>query len=221
MSKVKICGVRTAANALMLADAGADMIGLNFYEPSPRYVDPATAREIVAALREAFAEARPQLIGVFVNASADEVRRIIDEAGLDFAQLSGDEPVATIRALSGRAFKAIRPADQAQALADAARFADVAPASSSAPSLLLDASHPTLYGGTGETADIAIAKAIAQSVPRLMLAGGLTPDNVAERVRLIKPWAVDVASGVEAGQPGIKAESKARAFIQALRSAGA
>ena len=88
-----------------------------------------------------------------------------------------------------------------------------------APAILLDAFNPALYGGTGETASESIALAVKAAAPRLMLAGGLNPENVAERVRLIKPWGVDVASGVEAGTPGIKDEEMVRAFIKAVRAA--
>lgn len=219
MTKVKICGIRSPENALMVACAGADLIGLNFYPKTPRYVDPEKARDISSALRDALGEHCPTLVGVFVNASADEVRETVAKVGLDFAQLSGDEPAELVRALGGIAFKAIRPADKAGALQSTAEIAELFPVDSLAPSLLLDAHHPKLYGGTGETAGADIALAVNAAVPRLMLAGGLDPQNVAERIRAIKPWAVDVASGVEAGTPGIKAEPKVRAFIQAVRLA--
>ena len=116
MTKVKICGIRSLENALMVAEAGADMIGLNFYPETPRYIEPQAARAIAAALRESFGDARPRLIGIFVNASAADIRAIMDEVGLDLAQLSGDEPLATIEALPGAAFKAIRPANETEAL---------------------------------------------------------------------------------------------------------
>jgi len=219
MTKVKICGLSSAENALMVARAGADLIGLNFYPKSPRYVQPEAANEIVRRLRDELGESCPTLVGVFVNASADEVRGIVERVGLDFAQLSGDEPDETLRALRDIAFKAIRPADE-----DAARSALDGVDSpflkhDAAPAILLDAFNPALYGGTGETASESIALAVKAAAPRLMLAGGLNPENVADRVRLIKPWGVDVASGVEAGTPGIKDEEIVRAFIKAVRAA--
>lgn len=221
VTKVKICGISTAENALMAARCGADLIGLNFYPKSPRYVSRTAASEIAARLREELGSACPTLVGVFVNASAGEIREIVAAVGLDHAQLSGDEAPETVAALGGIAFKAIRPADDEAALAEIRRLEAVFPPSADAPSILLDAFNPNLYGGTGETASVDIAGAVKRTVPRLMLAGGLRPDNVADRVRRIRPWGVDVASGVEAGTPGAKDESKARAFIQAVRAADA
>ncbi len=221
MTKVKICGIRSVENALMVAHAGADLIGLNFYPETPRYVTPALAREIARRLRETLGESCPTLVGVFVNASADEVRDTVETVGLDFAQLSGDEPAETVNALRGIAFKAIRPADEAAALAEVESLRSAFPQGEDAPSILLDAYSRELYGGTGETASEGIALAVKSAAPRLMLAGGLNPQNVAERVRRIRPWGVDVASGVEAGTPGIKDAGKIRAFIEAVRTADA
>ena len=221
MTKVKICGVRSFENALMVANAGADLLGLNFFPGSPRYIEPKSARELTRQLRSRLGADCPVLVGVFVNAAPDEVRAIVAEVGLDYAQLSGDETAATVASLAGIAFRAIRPPDVATALAEAQAFVEVAPTSEDAPSLLLDAYHPKLYGGTGETASADIALAVKREAPRLMLAGGLNAQNVAERVRAIRPWAVDVASGVEAGVPGIKDEDKARDFVAAVRAADA
>ena len=221
MTKVKICGVKTAENALAVARAGADMIGLNFYPKSPRYLTNEQASEIARQLRAAFGAARPTLVGVFVNAPVAEICAIVDQVGLDLAQLSGDESIAALRALKGIAFKAIRPADEAAALAEVARFTECVMPKDGAPSILLDAFNPKLYGGTGETASEGIVLAVKAAAPRMMLAGGLNPENVAERVRRVKPWGVDVASGVEAGKPGIKDAGKLRAFIEAVRAAQA
>lgn len=221
MTKVKICGVRSVENALAVADAGADMIGLNFYPKSPRYLTAEQASEIARKLRAVFGDARPTLVGVFVNASAEEIREVVERVGLDFAQLSGDESINTLSQLDGIAFKAIRPADVAAARADVERLAAAFPQGSAAPSILLDAYNPKLYGGTGETASESIARVVKAAAPRLMLAGGLNPDNVAGRVRRIRPWGVDVASGVEAETPGIKNLGLVRAFIQAVRTAQA
>ena len=219
MTKIKICGIRSGENALMVARAGADLIGLNFYPKSPRYIEPAAARDIVSHLRAELGDSCPTLVGVFVNANADEIRAIVEEVGLDYAQLSGDEPPATLRELSGLAFKAIRPADEAAALEQIEFLASDFTQCGDVPSILLDAFNPALYGGTGETASFSIALAVKSAAPRMMLAGGLNPDNVAERVRRIRPWGVDVASGVEAGTPGIKDESAVSAFISAVRTA--
>ena len=221
MTKVKICGIRSAENAMAVAAAGADLIGLNFYPESPRSLDTETASDIVNRLRDAFCEECPTLVGVFVNATAAEVRAIVAAVGLDFAQLSGDESIETLRELKGIGFKAIRPADEAAALADVGRLTALFLESGAAPSVLLDAYNPKLYGGTGEAANASIAQAVKAAAPRMMLAGGLNPANVAEYVRSVRPWGVDVASGVEAGAPGIKDEDKTRAFIKAVRAADA
>lgn len=219
MTRVKICGVTTLDNALMCAEAGADLLGLNFYPPSPRYIAPQTARVITDGLRAALGERCPVLMGVFVNADAGELARVMARAGLDAVQLSGDESPATVAALDGRAIKALRPRDVTEALDLAAQFAPYVPDDERLPALLVDAYHKTLFGGTGEQINVAIAIAVRQRVPRLMLAGGLTPDNVAQRIRAIRPWAVDIASGVEGDTPGIKDPAKVRALFAAVREA--
>ena len=219
MTRVKICGIRALDNALMAARAGADLLGLNFYAPSPRSLSWDAARDIALGLRDALGTDCPTLVGVFVNMPADDIRAVMEHVGLDYAQLSGDESADALAKLDGRAFKAIRPRDLESAQADICQLESHFPADASAPSLLVDAFHPNLYGGTGETASLDLALGVRRGVPRLMLAGGLTPGNVAERVKAVRPWGADVASGVEAGQPGTKDEAKTRAFIAAARAA--
>lgn len=219
MAKVKICGLRDYQNALMVAEAGADLIGLNFFPPSPRFIEPAAAADLVKRLRARLGAACPTLVGVFVNESAGRMRELLDYADLDCAQLSGDESPETLAALPGLAFKSIRPQTAADAHGAVKRFAQVTTKTATAalderlPTLLLDAFHAKLYGGTGETAAIDVALAARKATPRLLLAGGLNPDNVAARARAIRPWGLDVASGVEAGLPGHKDEDKVRNFI--------
>lgn len=217
MTRVKICGVTTLDDALRCAKAGADLLGLNFYPPSPRYLPLERARLIAAGLRSILGAARPLLVGVFVNAETAAIIRAFEEVGLDAAQLSGDEPAETLAALDGRAFKALRPRDAAAALDTARLFAAHAPHDERLPALLVDAHHPQLYGGTGETAGEDVARAALSAAPRVMLAGGLTPANVAGRVRALQPWGVDVASGVERA-PGIKDVALVRAFIAVVKS---
>ncbi len=137
--------------------------------------------------------------------SASEITRIRQIAGLDAAQLSGDESESVLAGLDGRGFKAIRPRSRDEAL-DQARClsATCAARMIRLPSLLVDAYHKELYGGTGEQASVEVALAVKEIAPRLMLAGGLTPENVAERVRVIQPWGVDTASGVESVSRGSK-----------------
>jgi phosphoribosylanthranilate isomerase len=209
--RVKICGLTNLDDALLALEAGADLLGFVLYPKSPRGVSLGAVAEIVQALRcaPAFQQRRPALVGVFVNVPPAEVARALDEAGLDLAQLSGHEPPDDLRALGGRAYKAVR----SQAEADALPVVDALPAHPHRPDLLLDAAHPTLYGGSGQPADLALAARLAQRY-RLLLAGGLTPDNVAAAIRAVRPWGVDVASGVEAA-PGKKDPAKVRAFIQA------
>jgi len=219
MTQVKICGVTTIEDAVMVVESGADMIGLNFYKPSPRYLEPMAAKTIVDALRQQFGEASPLIVGVFVNATGSDIDTIIHRVGLDCAQLSGDESDNMLVELRGRAFKAIRPLNQQQALEDAACYSKTPPGDARAPNLLLDAYHPDLYGGTGEQASTDVALAVKAQVSRLMLAGGLNPDNIAERVAAVQPWGVDVASGVESGTPGVKDAAKVQAFISRAKQA--
>lgn len=217
--KVKICGITTLDNAKAIVDAGADLLGFNFYKQSPRYIDPAQAADLCGQLRASYGDDCPVLVGVFVNATVDDISGLCNQVGLDFAQLSGDETEQMLVALRGTAYKAIRPMNQAMALDDAKYFSAHMPDDERAPSLLLDAYHPNLYGGTGEQASVDVATAVKAHVPRLMLAGGLTPDNVTARVRAIRPWGVDVASGVENDTAGIKDIDKVTAFITAAKNA--
>lgn len=217
--KVKICGVTTIDDAWMAATAGADLLGLNFYKQSPRYITPDAARALVEALRSEMGEACPTMVGVFVNATVGDITLTIGHVGLDFAQLSGDETIDMLAELRGVGFKAIRPPNPQLARMDADYFKDHIPTSERAPSLLLDAYHPKLYGGTGEIASVKVATLVKEQVPRLMLAGGLKPENVAQRVEAIQPWGVDVASGVEDDTPGIKNPDKVVDFIQAAQEA--
>ena len=216
-TRVKICGLTNAADVQLAVDAGADFLGFILYPKSPRYVAPAAIRRILQELDLAGQAHAPKTVGVFVNAPVDEIRLILEQTGLDLAQLHGDEPEEALAALAGRGYKAVRPADRAAA--QAAQCFLPYPGDA-APQLLVDAYHPTLYGGSGQTGDWALAEALVPHVPRLMLAGGLTPDNVAQAVAAVKPWAVDVASGVEAA-PGRKDPAKVRDFAAAVRRAHA
>lgn len=208
---VKICGVRTLDDALAALDAGADMLGFNFYAPSPRYIAPAACARLVAHLRQRGATAT--LVGVCVNLPPTQVVAILDECGLDLAQLHGDEPPTDLLALAPRAFKAVRPRalNDARTLAAAYSLPDPP---NSAPALLVDAAAGGAYGGSGQVANWELAAALARGT-RLLLAGGLRPDNVTAAVAAVRPWGVDVASGVESApgvkDPGLMAEFIARA----------
>lgn len=215
--KVKICGITRLEDALMASEAGADLLGLNFYKKSPRYIEVDEAAKICDALREKLGEKCPVLVGVFVNAAQGDISIITEKVGLNFAQLSGDETIDMLLELRGLGIKAIRPATKAMALDDVEYFGTQLPKDERAPALLLDAYHPKLYGGTGEQASTELALLVKAKVPRMMLAGGLTPQNVAERIAAIQPWGVDVASGVEDDTAGVKSAEKVNAFIKAAK----
>ena len=231
---VKICGLTNLADARTALRAGADLLGFNFYRPSPRYVEPAAAAQIIATLRAESGGTRPQAastpvgragsplpggyayrcVGVLVTMPLVEALALREMCGLDLLQLHGDETVEYCQALTPFAVKALRPRSQAEAEDGVARFG--AQASANAPCFLIDASHPQLYGGTGVTGDWSLGRSIAERFP-ILLAGGLTPDNVGDAIRAARPWGVDVASGVERS-PGVKDGDKVQAFVQAAHA---
>lgn len=217
--KVKICGITRIDDAVDAIEAGADLLGFNFYKPSPRSISIDNATEICDILRDELGDNCPTLVGVFVNMAMGDISIISEKVGLDFAQLSADETDRMLLELRGIGFKSIRPMNLDMALDDVQYFSKTMPGDERAPSILLDAYHPKLYGGTGEQASVEVALAVKERVPRMMLAGGLKPENVAERVRAIRPWGVDVASGVEDGEPGIKSAEKMLAFIKSAKEA--
>ena len=214
---VKICGLTNLADALVARDAGADLLGFIFYPPSPRAISLAAAQTIVARLRAE--PGCPMPVGVFVNESATHVAAILDQGQLDLAQLSGEETPNLIgdpdSPLYGRSYKALRPTSLTEAEVEAEWYLPPEPLPGR-PSLLIDAHHPTLRGGTGRVADWSLTAHLAATIPGLLLAGGLTPDNVAQAVAQVQPFGVDVASGVEAA-PGRKDHARLRAFIRAAK----
>jgi phosphoribosylanthranilate isomerase len=201
MTRVKICGVTSVEDALASVEAGADAIGVNFARRSPRRVDVGLARQIVDALP-------PHVIsvGVFVDSSEAEIRDVIARTGLRCVQLHGDEPPELVAAFLPHAYKALRVRGPG-VLDEAARYPG--------EYVLLDAYVPGVEGGTGATFDWSVAAKLAQ-LRQVTLAGGLTPSNVAQAVREVRPFCVDVASGVELS-PGRKDAAKVRAFIAAAK----
>jgi phosphoribosylanthranilate isomerase len=144
------------------------------------------------------------------------VSAILEQTGIDYAQLHGGEPPAVLAQLASRAFKALRPSSSEEAILDAEWYGEFGPAEG--PQLMIDAYDPAVYGGTGKKADWHTAAALAHLYPRLLLAGGLTPQNVAQAIRTVRPWGVDVSSGVEI-EPGRKDHEAVRAFIARAKGA--
>ena len=215
MTKVKICGITNLDDALAATNAGADFLGFIFYEPSPRYVSPETVAEIISGVKSQVPGELPKFVGVFVNASLEWVEQILDDCRLDAAQLHGDELAEFVNHFQQRAYKVLRP----QSLEDAKELAiEYLPPSPSSllPYFLLEAYHPTLYGGTGHVTDWTMAATIAAQYP-IMLAGSLTPANVVEAIRAVNPWGVDVSSGVEV-EKGKKDHEKVKQFVNNVRS---
>ncbi len=214
MTRVKICGIREKAHALAVIEAGGDFIGLVF-APSKRQVTPARAGEIVDA-----AKSRSDAIdtvGVFVNMPATEVNNIAGSCNLDWVQLSGNESWEYCRQISRPVIKAIRirqGQSPEQILTDLATWAKIL--TSKKYLYLLDSEVEGRYGGTGTVFDWALARQAAEQSP-VIIAGGLTPENVAEVIEMVAPWGVDVSSGVETG--GVKDIAKIKAFIEAVRKA--
>ena len=200
--RVKICGITRAEDAGLAVALGADAIGVVLWEHSPRAVTPGQARAIFRALPPFVTR-----VGVFVDASPATIRAIVDEAGLDAVQLHGDEPVEDYVDLRTRLIKAIALADDDALHAGTNLPASVTP--------LVDAADRERRGGTGRLANWTRAAALAAVRPAI-LAGGLTPANVEQAVRDVRPWGLDVSSGVEEA-PGVKSQDRLRAFFDAIR----
>jgi phosphoribosylanthranilate isomerase len=203
---VKICGITSAEDAAAAADAGADAVGFVFWPGSPRCVDAHRARSIGACLPASIAR-----VGVFVDACHEELTRTADEAALDLLQLHGDEAPDAFVDLPRRAWKALRVGKDF-APQSALRYAR------RAAGLLLDGWAADRPGGTGRSFDWARVQPLRAQLRFVILAGGLTPDNVARAVALAAPDGVDVSSGVEA-EPGRKDHARLRAFVEAARQA--
>lgn len=208
---VKICGLTQVADALACADAGADWLGLNFHPASPRRVGSEVAAEIVAALPPTCAA-----VGLFVDWPTAEVAGLADRLDLRVVQLHGDEPPEDLLQLSHLTIvRAFRLADQAAIERMDAYLRRAGELGRMPDAVLVDGHVAGLLGGTGRTIDLSLLDRLP-AVHRLVLAGGLTPENVAERVARARPWMVDAASGVESS-PGRKDPARVAAFIQAAR----
>ncbi len=213
MVVVKICGITNVEDACVAIEAGADMLGFIFYPPSPRYVTPEHAREIVLAIRDSRFAIRA--VGVFVNESLAHIRPVMETASLDLAQLHGSESVEMVRELGARAYKSIQARDLDTARALMANYR--ASVNGNIPAFIADAPPAQLPGGNGVVADWSVAREIAREFP-ILLAGGLNVENVRAAIAQVQPFGVDVSSGVER-EPGLKDHAKVREFIARAKGA--
>lgn len=208
MVRVKICGITNLEDAMLAAKFGADELGFNFYEQSPRYVDPQEVLQIVEALPNDAIR-----VGVFVNMEEYRIGEFVDLLRLTAVQLHGDEDKVFVKKLrcntDAKVIKAFRAGPN---------FSPNDVLGYDVDAVLLDAYHPGRFGGTGESFDWRAAKVVNEQVSELYLAGGLTRDNVANAVKTVRPSAVDVASGVES-VPGKKDPKKLEAFIKNAKNA--
>jgi phosphoribosylanthranilate isomerase len=204
--QIKICGITRVEDAKACTELGADMIGLNFYPKSPRYIQPQRARQIVEGIPRSI-----RAVGVFVDPAASQVRGIAKITGIECVQLHGDVPPGTCRELA-REFRVIR------AFSTGSHFQPKDAAPFSECDVLLDAYHAGLRGGTGLTCDWPAARATLPFARFLILSGGLNAQNVGQAVATVAPHAVDVCTGVESA-PGVKDHRAIEKFIAAARTA--
>ncbi|TAN62070.1 phosphoribosylanthranilate isomerase [bacterium] len=203
MLKVKVCGITNLEDALYAVEAGADALGFVFWKKSPRLIDAVVAEDIIRRLPPFIT-----IVGVFVNEDIDEVNKIAKNAGLNIVQLHGDESPEYCRGVNAKVIKAIR----VRGIDDINGLKDY---NEKTCAFLLDAYVRGLPGGTGKTCNWSLA-AEAKKYNRIILSGGLTPDNVKDAVNQVKPYAVDVSSGVEKS-PGKKDHDKTLKFIAAAK----
>ena len=204
MTLIKICGITNLNDAHAAVAAGADVLGFNFYKPSPRYITPERAREIINTLPDSILT-----VGVFVNeGSPDAVRSIADQAGVKAVQLHGDESPDYCRALNS--------VIKTFGVSDNFNIKDLE--SYEVDAIMLDTRDNRLRGGTGRVFDWSIAQQVSQLFPKLYLAGGLSPENITEAIEMVQPYAVDACSSLE-DKPGIKNHERMRVFVSKVRSA--
>ena len=202
MTLIKVCGITNLTDALNAVDAGADALGFNFYRPSPRYIDPAKAREIIDQLPQNVLK-----VGVFVNEGS--LISIADDAGINALQLHGDESPEYCSKLEGWFVVKTLPVDE--------KFDPEKWRAYEVEAIMLDAKHPSLRGGTGQVIDWTLARSVRDMGARVVLAGGLSSENVREAITAVNPFAVDACSALES-KPGLKDQQKVSAFIQTIRA---
>ena len=201
-TKIKICGITNMEDAQVAADFGADALGFIFYKESKRYVDPQVAMSIISSLPPFITT-----VGVFVNQELDEISQIKETTGIQVVQLHGDETPEFVSSIPFNAIKAIRVKDKSD-LDKVAQYAGQA--------ILFDTYSDKEYGGTGESFDWSILNDMS-STKKIVLSGGLNPENILEAVKIVGPYAVDVSSGVE-DKPGKKDHTKIKRFIEAIKN---
>ncbi|HEV2913290.1 MAG TPA: phosphoribosylanthranilate isomerase [Pyrinomonadaceae bacterium] len=204
MVKIKVCGITNLEDALVAVDAGADALGFNFYRLSARFITPADARRIIERLPETVLS-----VGIFVNEERPEtLARMADEAAVGAVQLHGDESPEYCRALGDRfVIKALRVGEG---------FRPESASAYQTEAILLDALDRDARGGTGRTIDWRVARKVRALIPKLFLAGGLSPDNIEEALAAVEPYGVDACSGLECA-PGRKDAARVRDFIWRAR----
>jgi phosphoribosylanthranilate isomerase len=203
MTFIKICGITNLNDAHAAIAAGADILGFNFYKPSSRYIAPENAREIINTLPDSILT-----VGVFVNdGSPDAVRSIANQSGVKAVQLHGDESPDYCRALNSviKTFSVSENFDIKQL------------ESYEVDAIMLDTKDNRLRGGTGRVFDWSVAQQVSQLIPKLYLAGGLSPENITEAIEMVQPYAVDACSSLE-DKPGIKNHERMRVFVGKVRS---
>jgi len=216
MVKIKICGITNLEDARAAIEAGTDMLGFNFYRASPRFIEPKNARAIIELLRSdaELSMRKVTMVGVFVDeVSPESLAGVAKEAGVDAVQLHGDDSVEFCKAvktlLGDRILiKVLRVGDEFEPT-EAARY-DV-------DAIMLDAFHSELRGGTGRLVDWEIARRTVERVPRLFLAGGLAPENVADAIAAVRPYGVDACSALESSR-GKKNAERMKEFVRAARN---
>jgi phosphoribosylanthranilate isomerase len=214
---VKICGLREPEHALLALDHGADFLGLVFFAPSPRWLTIVEAQRISQAVRHADPERRVKLVGLFVNETAEHMNAIADEVDLDIIQLSGDEQPELVEALN-RPVIGTAHANSANTMEATARFQSWIEAETPPWAVIVDTKVPGLYGGTGTLGDWEFVASLTAKA-RVFLAGGLTPENVGPAIGTVRPFAVDVSSGVETDKR--KDPAKIEAFLSNAQAARA
>ena len=201
-TRVKVCGVTTVEQAVACVDLGADALGVNFVASSPRHVDERLARAVVEAVGQ-----RALVVAVVAGMTVDAMRALVARTGVGCLQLHGDESATEVGALLPHAYKAVRVGS-----AEDVALAEAMPGDY----VMVDARVAGALGGTGHAFDWSLVVGLARR-RKLVLAGGLTPENVRSAVELVRPWCVDVASGVESA-PGVKDLGRVRAFVEATRT---